>query len=101
MGTLTANAIGGVRRDGVAGGEGLQRGHVECAGLDVEPDHRDQQDRRGDEGVEEVFDGCPAAVFSAAEGGDQQRHGDQREFPESVIEEEVEGDEDADHRDLL
>ena len=62
---------------------------------------RDQQEGRGDEGVEEVLDGGAAAVFGAAEGGDEQRHGDERELPEGVVEEEVERDEDAEHRDLL
>ena len=69
--------------------------------LGVEPEHADEQDGGGDEGVEEVLDGGAAAVFGAAEGGDEQRHGDQRELPEAVVEEEVERDEDAEHRDLL
>ena len=67
----------------------------------VEPEHADEQDGGGDEGVEEVLDGGAAAVFGAAEGGDQDRHGDERELPEGVVEEEVERDEDAEHRDLL
>ena len=62
---------------------------------------RDEQDGRGDEGVEEVLDGGAAAIFGAAEGGDQQRHRDEGELPEGVVEEEVERDEDAEHRDLL
>jgi len=48
-----------------------------------------------------IAEGGAAAVFGAAEGGDEQRHGDERELPEAVVEEEVEGGEDAEHRDLL
>ncbi len=76
-------------------------GIVEGAGAGVEPEHGDEQDGRGDEGVEEELDGGAAAVFGAAEGGDEQRHGNERELPEGVVEEEVERDEDAEHRDLL
>ena len=76
-------------------------GHVEGAGPDVEPEHGDEQNGRGDEGVEEVLDGGAAAVVGAAEDGDEERHRDQRELPEGVVEEEVERDEDAEHRDLL
>ena len=76
-------------------------GQVEGAGAGVEPEHGDEQDGRGDEGVEEVLDGGAAAVLGAAEGGDEERHRDERELPEGVVEEEVERDEDAEHRDLL
>ena len=83
------------------GGE-LRRGReVEGAGAGVEPEHADEQEGRGDEGVEEVLDGGAAAVVGAAEGGDEERHRDERELPEGVVEEEVERDEDAEHRDLL
>ena len=85
----------------MGGGEGGEAGEVEGAGLDVEPDHADEQESGGDEGVEEVFDGGAATVFGAAEGGDEDGHGNERELPESVVEEEVEGDEDAHHGDLL
>ena len=53
-------------------------GHVEGAGVDVEPEHADEQDGRGDEGVEEVFEGGAAAVVGAAEDGDEERHRDER-----------------------
>ncbi len=75
--------------------------HVEGAGADVEPEHGDEHDGRGDEGVEEVLDGGAAAVRGAAEDGDEDRHRDEGELPEGVVEEEVERDEDAEHGDLL
>ena len=90
-----------VTGDGVLRCKCLEGGEVEGAGFDVEPDHADEEDGRGDEGVDEVLDGGAAAVFRAAEGGDQDGHGNKREFPEAVVEEEVQRDEDADHRDLL
>src|SRR5215472_14088791 len=40
-------------------------------------------------------------MVGAAEGGDEERHGDESHLPEGVVEEEVERDEDAEHRDLL
>ncbi len=92
---------GAVRRDAVGGGHLGELRIVEGAGAGVEPEHGDQKDGRGDEGVEEELDGGAAAVFGASEGGDQKRHGDQGELPEGVVEEEVERDEDAEHRDLL
>ena len=92
---------GGVARDAVGGGELGEVGKLEGAGASVDPEHADEQDCRGDEGVEEVFDGGAAAVDGAPEGGDEERHRDQRKLPEGVIEEEVERDEDAEHRDLL
>ena len=92
---------GAARGEVVAGGEGLDLREVEGAGLDVDPEDADEQDGGGDEGVEEVLDGGAAAVFGAAEGGDEDGHGDERELPEGVVEEEVEGKEDAEHGDLL
>ena len=92
---------GGVAGDAVRGCPGHQDRNVEGAGLDVEPEDGDQQDGRRDEGVEEVLDGCPAAVFGATEGGDKDGHGNECQLPEGVVEEEVEGDEDAEHRGLL
>src|ERR1019366_5643866 len=55
----------------------------------------------GDEGVEEILDGGVAAAFAATEGGDEDCHRHQRHLPERVVEEHVEGDEDAHHGDLL
>ena len=92
---------GGAGRDGVLRGERGERGQVEGGGLRVEPEDGDQQKRGGDEGVEEVFDGGAAALFGAAEGGDEDGHRHQRHLPEGVVEEHVERDEDAKHRDLL
>ena len=93
----------GVRpaRYAVGGGEGGQVGQLEGAGLDVEPKHADEQERGGDEGVEEVLDGGAATVLGAAEGGDEDGHRHQGELPEGVVEEEVERDKDAEHGDLL
>ena len=82
-------------------GQCSERGQVEGSGDGVEPEHADQQQGRRNEGVEEVLDGGAAAVLGAAEGGDQDRHGNQRELPERVVEEEVKRDEDAQHGDLL
>ncbi len=92
---------GGVVGDSMSAGDVGELRKLEGAGACVEPEHADEKDRRGDEGVEEVFDGCAAAVDGAAEGGDQQHHRDEGELPEGVVEEEVERDEDAEHRNLL
>ncbi len=92
---------GGVGGEAVGGGERLELGQVEGAGLGVDPEDADEEDSGRDEGVKEVFDGGAAAVFGAAEGGDEDRHRDERELPEGVVEEEVERDEDAEHGDLL
>ncbi len=110
-GTLTAKAT---RKASEASQRAAEFGEMLCVAaraarvgrskvpvLDVEPEDGDEQDGRGDEGVEEVFDGGAAAVFGAAEGGDEERHRDEGELPEAVVEEEVERDEDAEHRDLL
>ena len=87
----------------VLGERGLQLDEVEGAGVRVEPQDADQKERRGNEGVEEELDArrAVAAPRLAAEHGDEDRHGHQRELPEAVVEDEVERDEDADHRGLL
>ncbi len=92
---------GGVGRDCVPGGESGQLRQVEGAGLRVEPQHRNQQQSGGNEGVEEVLDGGAAALLAAAKRGDQHRHRYQRHLPERVVQEHVERDEDAHHRNLL
>ncbi len=80
--------------------DGLQPDKVKGAGLGVKPDNRDQQQRRGQKGVDEELDGRFGAAI-AAEHGDQDRHGHQRHLPEGVVEEQIERDKDADHRRLL
>ena len=110
-GTLTAKATRKAseasQRAAEVAGDGACCARVASCGrskvpvLGVEPEDADEQDGGGDEGVEEVLDGGAAAVFGAAEGGDEDGHGDERELPEGVVEEEVERDEDAEHGDLL
>ena len=73
---------------------------VKGAGFRVKVEDRDQEERRWDEGVEEEFDGSLAPAIRAEEG-DEDGHGDEREFPEAVVEEEIERDKDADHGGLL
>ncbi len=85
----------------MGGGEVLEGGQVKGAGAGVEPEHGDEEEGGGDEGVDEELDGGAAAVGGAAEGRDENGHRDERELPEGVVEEEVERDEDADHGDLL
>ena len=72
---------------------------VEAAGMRVEPDDRGQHEDRRDHGVQEELDrgvNAPAMPPDA----DDQRHRNQRGFPEEVEEEQVERDEDANHRRL-
>ncbi len=45
-----------------AGGELCEVGELEGAGAGVDPEHADEQDGGGDEGVEEVLDGGATAV---------------------------------------
>ena len=85
----------------MGGGEGLELWEVEGAGAGVEPEHADQQKGGRDKGVKEELNGGAAAVLGAAEGADHQRHGNERKLPEAVVEEEIEGHEDAEHGDLL
>ena len=92
---------GGGAGDAVLGGEKLELREIKGAGGGVDPEHADEQDGGGDKGVQEVLDGGAAAVFGASEGRDEDRHRDERELPEGVIEEEVERAEDAEHGDLL
>ena len=72
---------------------------IEAAGVRVQPDDRRQHEHRRDHGVQEELHGGVnlAAVTVHA---DEQRHRDQRRFPEEVEEEQIERDEDADHRGL-
>src|ERR1035438_9673765 len=72
---------------------------IKCSGLGVQPDHRRQHKHRRDHGVQEELHGSvnfPSMPVHA----DDQRHGNQRGFPEEIEEEQVERNEDADHRGL-
>ena len=92
---------GSVGRDRVLRCESGERGQIEGSGLRVKPQHRDQQQPGRNESVQKVLDRGATASLAPAEGGDQDRHRHQRQLPESVIKEHVEGDEDAHHRNLL
>src|SRR5271166_6340877 len=72
---------------------------VEAAGAGIEPQDCGQHEHRRDHGVQEELDRGvdPAAM---AENADDQRHRDERRFPEEVKQEQIERDEDADHRRL-
>src|SRR3954469_8351767 len=75
------------------------RGEVEAAGVHVEPNNGCEHEDRGDHGVqEELYGSVNASLVSVH--ADDQRHRDQRGFPEDVEEEEVERYEDAEHRRL-
>ena len=78
----------------------LQCHEVEAARARVEPEDGDQQRSRRNEREEEELE-CGLRAVLAAVHGDQDRHGNQRQFPEAVVEHQVERDEDADHRGLL
>jgi hypothetical protein len=86
--------------EGSLGDEYLEGVEVERAGAGIEPEDGDQQRRRGNEGEEEEFEGGFWSVFAAVHG-DEDGHGDEREFPEAVVEHQVERDEDAEHGGLL
>ncbi len=53
----------GAAGDCTAGGQALKRRHIERAGVDVEPENADQEDGRGNEGVEEELDCLPGGGF--------------------------------------
>ena len=72
---------------------------IEAAGVRVEPDDGRQHEDRGDHRVQEELHGR-VDLASVPIHADEQRHRDQRGFPEEVEEEEVERHEDADHRRL-
>src|ERR1700722_11694006 len=62
---------------------------IKAADLRIEPNNRGQHEHRSDKSKEEIFYGgvdlAPMAVHA-----DQQRHRNQRRFPEEVKEEQVE-----------
>ncbi len=78
----------------------LQMNKVEAAQARVEPQDGHKQRRRGNEGEEEELERSFGAVLAAVHG-DENCHRHQREFPETVVEHQVERDEDAEHRRLL
>src|SRR5208283_3876177 len=70
---------------------------IEAASLGIEPDNRRQHERRAEEGEQEkLHRGVDLA--SMAVHADQQRHRNQRRFPEEVEQEQVERSENADQR---
>ena len=89
-----------LRREGSVGEEGLELNEVEGVRFGVEPKDGDQKQRGGNKGVEEELDGGGSTAVGA-EHRDENRHGHQGQLPETVIEEQIEGDEDADHGGLL
>jgi hypothetical protein len=70
---------------------------VEAACLGIEPENRDQEERRGQEGVKEKFDRCLRSTI-ATEHRDGNGHRHERELPEGVVQEHIQRDEDANHR---
>ncbi len=78
----------------------MQFGEIECARLGVKPQNRNQQGCRGNEREEEELERSFRSLLTAVHGN-QDRHGNQRQFPEAVIDHHVERDEDAQHRRLL
>ena len=78
----------------------MQTDKVKGAGLGVKPHNRDQQQSRGEKGIDKKLD-CRFGSAIAAEHGDEDRHGHQRQLPKGVVEEHIERDKDADHRRLL
>ena len=72
---------------------------IKAARVRVKPDRRGEHEHRGDHGEEEELHGGidTAAVTVNA---DDQRHRNKRGFPEEVEQEQIEGDEDANHRGL-
>src|SRR3569623_463008 len=67
---------------------------VEGSGAGVEIEDGNEKRGRGDEGEEEKF-GCGGGAVLAAVHGNEDGHGDEREFPEAVVDHEVKRDEDT------
>ena len=82
------------------GKNALQLNEVEGAGLCVKPQNGDEKERRRQKGVEKELESRLRSPIPA-EHGDKDGHGNKRELPEGVVEEDIERDEDADHRCLL
>src|SRR3989338_8958172 len=88
-------------------GQGQQAGlvdqlqHVEGVrrGIEVEREDTQQHEQAAEQGIEEELDGG-VLFLGTAPDADQEVHRDQREFPEHVEQEEVQGDEHAQHADL-
>ena len=77
----------------------LNHDKIEAAGLGIQPHNRRQHEHRADHGEQEkLHRGINLA--SVAVHADQQRHRDQRRFPEEVEQEQVERGENADQRRL-
>jgi hypothetical protein len=77
-----------------------QFAEIKCAGTGVKVKDGHEQGSGWNEGEEEEL--CRRLLsFLAAVHRDQDRHGDQRQFPEAVVEHQVQRDEDAVHRRLL
>jgi len=105
-GTLTAKARKNPRNSHCAAAKLRHRSahdlvahdhEVEAAGMRVQPEDCRQHEHGADHGVhEKLYRGVNFALV--AEDADQQRHRDQRGFPEEVKEKEIERGEDADQR---
>ena len=68
--------------------DGLQTNKIKGAGLGIQPDNPDQQQRRRQERIDEKLDSRLGATIPA-EHGDNDRHGHKRQLPKGVIEEHV------------
>ena len=64
---------------------------------EVQGDDADQHQQRSDRGVDEEFDRCVDASFSAP-NSDEKEHRHQRRLEEQVKEQEIKRDEHSDHR---
>ncbi len=80
--------------------ENLQRNKVEASGIGIEPKNRYQQRRRRNKSVKKEFERRLRTMVAPVHR-DQDRHRNQRKFPEAVIEHQVQRDEYPNHRRLL
>src|SRR5581483_9249818 len=75
--------------------DGILNGYkVEASGLGVQPKNRGQHENRSDHGVQKELDRgihLPSMTIHA----DQQRHRDERGFPEEIKQEQIQGSEDT------
>jgi len=67
--------------------------------IEVKRQNREKHDDRSGEGVQEKLDGGVEATIAAPDA-DQEVHGNEHHFPENVKEEEIQGNENADHAGL-
>ena len=69
---------------------------IEAAGVHIQPDNRGQHEDRGDHGVQEKLY-CGVNAPAVSPNSDEQRHGNQRRFPEDIEEKQIKRQENANH----